>query len=175
MNATTWAANTNTKPWYRHRWPWLLMLGPATVLVAGGYTSWLALSGQDALVTDDYYRQGKAINQDLRRDRAAVSLGLAADMRYDPAERSLRGSLSAHGLAYASVVRIRLVHPTRPEKDLTFTAQTDVGGMFVLPLPELDRARWLVQIEDTQGKWRLRGTWSWPERKSIDIESEPSR
>ena len=22
-------------PWYKHRWPWLLMLGPATAMVVG--------------------------------------------------------------------------------------------------------------------------------------------
>ena len=177
MNATTWAANTNAnaKPWYRHRWPWLLMLGPAVVIVVGAYTSWLALSGQDALVTDDYYRQGKAINQDLRRDRAAASLGLTAAMRYDAFEGRLIGRLFAHELAYAATVLIRLVHPTRPERDLTFTTQTDAAGMFVLPLAELDRACWLVQIEDTQGNWRLRSDWAWPERQSIEIGGEQRR
>jgi len=27
-----------TKPWYRERWPWILMSGPAAVLVAGSAT-----------------------------------------------------------------------------------------------------------------------------------------
>ena len=35
-----------TKPdkWYRHPWPWLLMAGPAIVVVAGLYTLFLAVS-----------------------------------------------------------------------------------------------------------------------------------
>ena len=33
-------------PWWRHRWPWLLMAGPAVVLVAGSSTSYLAHATQ---------------------------------------------------------------------------------------------------------------------------------
>ena len=29
---------TIAKPWYREPWPWLLMLGPAVVVVAGFIT-----------------------------------------------------------------------------------------------------------------------------------------
>jgi hypothetical protein len=49
-SATTASATANmtaSTPWYRHRWPWLLMLGPAIVVIAGVAT--LAL----AIVTDD--------------------------------------------------------------------------------------------------------------------------
>ncbi len=45
---------TPITPWYREPWPWLLMSGPATVIVAGIYTSVLAFSGTDGLVADDY-------------------------------------------------------------------------------------------------------------------------
>jgi hypothetical protein len=44
------------------------MLGPSTVLAGGAFVAWLAIGHPDALVVDDYYKQGKAINQDLRRD-----------------------------------------------------------------------------------------------------------
>src|SRR3712207_6000995 len=84
------------KPWYKHRWPWLLMLGPAVVVVAGVYTTYLAFSQPDALVVDDYYKQGKAINQDLRRDRAAASMALEAMLRYDPATGKLAGTIASH-------------------------------------------------------------------------------
>jgi len=70
------ALDKQVAPWYKHRWPWLLMLGPFVVLVAGFVTMWISFSGADALVVDDYYKQGKAINQDLRRDRVASTLGL---------------------------------------------------------------------------------------------------
>jgi FixH len=66
------------KPWYREPWPWLLMAGPAIVVVAGFLTLGFALQSADGLVADDYYKQGKAINQTLARDVQARTLGYAA-------------------------------------------------------------------------------------------------
>eukprot|EP01036_Dinobryon_divergens_P015550 gene15550-21074_t len=48
---------TRSAPWYRHRWPWLLMAGPVAVIIAGLVTAWVAFTGADALVVDDYYKQ----------------------------------------------------------------------------------------------------------------------
>ncbi len=157
----------DSKPWYRHPWPWLLMLGPAVVLVAGFITMWISFSGADALVVDDYYKQGKAINQDLRRDHAAAALGLAATMRYDAADGVLQGQV--RGLGASVPVTILLVHPTVPAKDIRRTVRTDASGQFSLPLPLLERAHWQVQLEDAGRQWRLNGRWSWPEQKSTDI------
>ena len=43
-------------PWYREPWPWILMAGPATVVVAGIVTAWIAVANQDPLVVDNYYK-----------------------------------------------------------------------------------------------------------------------
>lgn len=157
----------DSKPWYRHRWPWLLMAGPAAVLVAGFITMWISFTGADALVVDDYYKQGKAINQDLRRDHAAATLGLSATMRYDAANGTLIGQV--HGLKEATSMSVLLVHPTVPEKDIRRTVQPTASGEFSLPIPLLERAHWQVQLEDEGRQWRLNGAWSWPEQKNIDI------
>ena len=60
-------------PWYRQRWPWLLMAGPALVVVASLYSGWLAVTSDDGVVADDYYKRGLSINRRLERvDRAAA-------------------------------------------------------------------------------------------------------
>ncbi len=159
--------SNDAKPWYRHPWPWLLMAGPFTVLVAGFITMWISFSGADALVVDDYYKQGKAINQDLRRDRAAAALGLSAYLRYDAANGVLTGRLQ--GLKQAGAVTVLLVHPTVPGKDIRHSVQANDAGEFKVQIPLLERAHWQVQLEDAERRWRLNGSWSWPAEKSIDI------
>src|SRR5688500_11075293 len=109
-------------PWYAQRWPWLLMLGPTLVILAGSFTIWIAFSHQDAMVVDDYYKQGKAINQDLRRDRAATALGLSASWRYDAAAGKLNGTLLSFGAPAAGKVQIHFSHATQPEKDFKVEA-----------------------------------------------------
>ena len=163
---------THSTPWYRHRWPWLLMAGPFVVVVAGFITMWISFSGADALVVDDYYTQGKAINQDLRRDRVAASLEWHLAIRYDAASGNLIGQLK--GKQAAPELILTLVHPTMPEKDMKRTLLPDASGVFKLPLPLMERAHWQVQLEDTARQWRLHGDWHWPDQKSIEIRADES-
>jgi len=166
-------AGVTGKPWYRHRWPWLLMLGPLAVLIAGAYTGWLAYRQPDALVASDYYKQGKAINQDLSRERAAASLGLSLKLHYDPAQGVLHGQLLSYGQPIAGAARLRLIHPTKPERDLALDVRPEQNGEFSVPLPELERARWQLQMENEHRNWRLSGNWAWPKEQAIVIASQP--
>ncbi|HEY4542722.1 MAG TPA: FixH family protein [Noviherbaspirillum sp.] len=156
-------------PWYRHRWPWLLMLGPGLVVLAGVHTMWLAFTYQDALVSGDYYKQGKAINQDLRRTDAAAALKLDAALRYEPATGTLAGHINSAGRPYAAPLVITLSHSTLPEKDVTLMVQPDQAGQFRIALPMLDMARWTVSIENAERDWRMAGRWMWPQETSVRI------
>ncbi len=159
--------------WFAHRWPWLLMLGPAIVVVAGSYTGYLAYSNADPLVVGDYYKRGKAINQDLRRDRAASERAMALTLDYDAASDQLKGSVSSKGAASSEALVLRLSHATLPQKDLSFVVQPDAQGRFSLPLPMLERSRWQVVVEGDKRDWRLEGHWSWPAQRSIEIKADP--
>jgi hypothetical protein len=160
-------------PWWRHRWPWLLMLGPAVVLVAGGYTGYLAYSRQDALVVGDYYKQGKAINQDLRRDRAATALGLHMVLRYEAGAELLSGRVAgAGGAAPGGGLQLHLAHATQPEKDIRVVLKPDRDGYFTVKLPHLERSRWTVLLEDEQRAWRLEGHWEWPQRRELSVQAD---
>ena len=70
-------------PWYRERWPWLLILGPAAVLVAGAITTWIAFASADGLVAEDYYKQGLGINRLLAREDTGRRLGVSADLEIE--------------------------------------------------------------------------------------------
>ena len=147
-------------PWYRHRWPWFIMLGPVAVMLATLVTVLLAVRQPDAMVVDDYYRQGKAINQDLRRDRMASALRLHAALRYDAAAGRLSGRLESFERPMAVPFRLLLAHPTQPDKDLALDAFPDAGGDFAVRLPALEMTHWQVVIEDEGRQWRLARSWS---------------
>jgi len=148
----------DNRPWYKERWPWLLMAGPAIVIVAGMTTLWLAISSNDGLVTDDYYKQGLAVNQSMQRDHYAASLGLRADlMRSDQNIRLLLGTESEHALP--AVIKLQLAHPTRAGHDQLIEMSADGPGLYTGKLTTNIMGRWLVSIEDPAGKWRLQGEW----------------
>ena len=73
---------TDTKPWYKHFWPWFLMALPAAVVVAGLSTAYIANRHADDLVVDDYYKDGLAINVQLAKKQRAAELGLSARLHF---------------------------------------------------------------------------------------------
>ena len=46
------------KPWYRHVWPWLLIVPPAAAVIGGSITLYLAVTRPDTLVRKDCFKDG---------------------------------------------------------------------------------------------------------------------
>ena len=44
---------SEAQPWYRHPWPWILMAGPAIVVVAGLVSAFLAITTFDGMVAEN--------------------------------------------------------------------------------------------------------------------------
>ena len=56
-------------PWWKFGHVWLVVAGPAIVVVASFVTLYLAVSGSDPIVSEDYYQRGIDINKTM--DHAA--------------------------------------------------------------------------------------------------------
>lgn len=52
-------------PWYRYGHVWMVIAGPAIVVVAALATGYIAMRGADPVVDADYYRHGTEINKTL--------------------------------------------------------------------------------------------------------------
>ena len=70
---------TQPRPWWRFGHVWMVIAGPALVVVASFITMYIAFVGQDPVVDEDYYRKGISINQTLSDNPA--SLAPAKDAR----------------------------------------------------------------------------------------------
>lgn len=107
-------------PWYRQRWPWLLMVPPLAAVIGGIVTIVLAVRSNDGMVADDYYKRGLAINVELSRSQRARELGLLAEVRAtgESAGDSVQVRLTGErALPAEAALRIRLVHPGRSGAD----------------------------------------------------------
>ena len=144
-------------PWYRQRWPWLLMLGPAIVVVAGISTAVIALETDDGLVADDYYKRGLGINQTLERASRSAALGLAAtvDVSADGAVVVVLDSASSAPKARPTSLRFRLAHPTRAGEDRAATLVPSAPGRYTGRVTPVHAGRWRVIVETDV--WRLPG------------------
>lgn len=54
-----------SKAWWHYGHAWLVFGGPAIVVVASLITVYIAVSGRDNLVDEDYYQSGININEKL--------------------------------------------------------------------------------------------------------------
>jgi hypothetical protein len=160
-------------PWYREPWPWLLMSGPAVVVVAGFATLYLAATTEDGLVFDDYYRQGLAINSTLAREERARVLGLSAILDLSPqrdaAQARLVGMTGPQGR-----LRLRFVHPTRVGRDQSVMLVPRPAETYASVLKPLDAGTWQVIIEDEVAGWRLAGTLL-PGQDRVELRPRPEK
>jgi len=158
--------NPAPRAWYREPWPWLLMLGPAIVIVAGLTTAYLAIVTSDGLVDDDYYKQGLTVNERAVHDRRAADLGLETELVLggdgDRIRALLRGK---EGLRLPETLRLNLVHPTRPGFDQKIILHSEGGGVYAGVVKPFV-GRWHVTLEDEGQEWRLFGDWRVTDKRS---------
>ena len=140
----------SSNPWWREPWPWLLMSGPAAVLVAGAVTTWIAFASADGLVAEDYYKQGLSINKRLAREEAAQRAGIDATVRLQ--DGKLRVELKGQS---PQAIFVHLAHATRAGYDQRLRLAPTGGGVYETTLPPLAAGRWRAAIEDPRGSWRI--------------------
>jgi uncharacterized protein len=64
------------QPWWKFGHVWLVIAGPAIVVVAGFVTLYIALRYPDPVIDDDYYRKGLEINKTLSNPAASLAPAL---------------------------------------------------------------------------------------------------
>jgi hypothetical protein len=71
-------SDTPARPWWRYPHVWLVISGPAVVVVASFITFYLAAVGKDPVVDEDYYRKGIEINKTLGDNPTSLAPALQA-------------------------------------------------------------------------------------------------
>ena len=145
----------HSKPWYREPWPWFLISLPATAVIAGLATVWIAYQSADGLVVGDYYKAGLAINQTLARDDAARALALVATLQGEAGALML--TLTGRLPAFPDQLTLTLAHPTRQGMDQTLMLSHAGGGRYRASMPAMPPGKWHAQLTDTASTWRLSG------------------
>lgn len=151
-------ATATSKPWYREPWPWILMSGPLAAVLAGSFTAYLAVVHEDALVADNYYKEGLAINRTLDEEHAASRGGYAAQLLFGGDGRRVRVQLTGKQ-AEQGALELRLVHPVRADLDVLVPLRQLQAGWYEGTMRLPPAARWMLQLENRTQGWRLTGEW----------------
>jgi hypothetical protein len=144
----------DTLPWYRQFWPWFLILLPASVVVAGLYTLYIANRHADDLVVDDYYQVGLAINRQLEKKQRAKDQGISAGLRFS-AETV---TVTTVGPVVAGELHLLMSHPLEADRDFGVTLSRIGEELYhgSLAQPVAPRWHWTLQLQTPDG-WRLDG------------------
>ena len=144
----------NKQSWAREPYVWLLLLFPLLAIIGGIATTWLAVSSDDGLVVDDYYKRGLEINRTLDRDRAAQGYGLKSIIHTTEDDRKIRLILQGNRLfTPPELITVHLLHPTRSGHDRELLLEHSGNGTYHGNLPPLIKGNWHVLIEAQD--WRV--------------------
>ena len=130
----------------------------------------LAILTDDGLVIDDYYQDGKHINQVLACDEAARDWQTQVHVVFDLEMRVLSADLSSNDMAQVDTLACRLMHPTRSDFDQQLTLYRGPDGCLHGDFVGLTEARWIVQV-GTQ-HWHLVGRIDLTQNAMLDLSPQ---
>ncbi|MDX1756568.1 MAG: FixH family protein [Marinobacter sp.] len=148
-------------PWYRQPWFWFLLIFPTAAILWCAVMITVAINTENAMVTDDYSKEGKAINLELARDTRAAELGLVANLDFSGQQVQVVLTSDAADTAYPYLV-LQVFHPTLEERDRTIqlspVSEQDYAGQ----LPRDMDGRWYLDLRGPDNDWRLKGEMTLP-------------
>ena len=151
-------------PWYKHFWPWFIIVLLGTVVTASKFTLHLASQGDDSLVLDGSGGTDVVTERNLAAQMNAMDLGLSAELVVDADTGNVQVTLTSGSLAEnPPTLDLWVSHPTfadRDERTKVTTAPPDANGRLTWVGTLLDMPigkRYLVLSDGDN--WRLNGVW----------------
>jgi len=135
--------STLVEPWYKQFWPWFIMALPASAVVAGLITVFIAFDNADSLVVDDYYKAGLAINDQIQQQENAATYGYAAILRRLPDNRLFLKFDNA--VPDVDSLVLDWTHPLIANKDFSIVLHRQLDGSYQNK-----------SEHDLSGQWKLR-------------------
>jgi len=149
---------------------WAVIGIPAATVVASAVTLMMAYGGAEPELPERYAWEGAALDLDVARAARARALDLGARLEFRddgrvvlqlvaPARADRSSTADAAIGAAPRALTLHLTHATRPalDRSVTLTPAAEVGRFEGRIGGALPAARWLVQLDDDRGGWRLRG------------------
>lgn len=158
---------TDTKPWYKYPWLWLLIMIPAVSVTLSFTMLWVAINNKDPEVEGDWHKNRKAIEQDFSRNNYASALTISASLSITGQQLTLRVD-SPYDLdkdARTDTLNVTLSHPTNQAKDITLTLKKAPDGTYTTPFDSSLSGRYYIAIGNS--------VWQLSDMVILPLESTP--
>jgi len=132
-------------PWYRQFWFWFVF-GPLIfiILMCGVFVT-VAFKNSDDVVTDNYYKVGRMINQTLAQDEKAAELGLIAKVKIDQLTGDVLVSLSGKH-SFPKQLLLFLDNPAKAIKDQRILLTEIAAGEYRGELDTAIEYNWYISL-----------------------------
>ena len=169
----------DTDPWYRQFWPWFIIALPASAVVAGFYTLWLAMQTSDSLVIRSDDGMQVVTERNTAAEQEAARLGLAAiiDIGLDTGTVAV-ALLSESGVNAQASLSLRMRHPTMASRDavvelLPAIPDADGNPVWAGHFVSTPADRRYVTLSSGD-RWRLSGEWSGDSTFRLQATGQPA-
>lgn len=157
---------SNSTAWYKNGWVWLIIALPALTVVAGIATVVITSLNQPEMVVDDYYKKGKAINQELTLYQAYNDSGIELEVRLEEQRFELKASEKLSG------IKVNLVHSTQGKRDLNFVMTPNGVGTYTKSLETALTGKWTIFVEPMDGAWKVQQKLAFPNSSWTKLVAE---
>lgn len=167
------------KPWYREFWAWFILTPLIVVVPVSLYTVFLAVYHADDRVVDNYYQEGRMINQRMDEDLAAARIGLIADIRFDQDIGEMTVQLHHQQSVFPTQIHLELSHPSDQALDHQLSLQHIAKGHYQTELHGTLSYRWYLRLRSDSASantvgdpWRLRGEIDFSTQSSVRLHAQ---
>lgn len=147
--------HASEEPWYKQFWPWFLIFLPLSAVVAGITTIFIAQNNAVALVSDNYYKDGLAINQNKLLEKNAIELGITADLLVTNGSSICTIQLTGkHN--NPSEITLTLLHPTLANLDQKIQLPKISNNVYQLDCTLPIKGKWYISITNPTRTWKIK-------------------
>lgn len=160
------------KTWYREPWVWFIIFLPA-MSVIGGISTYIVFSqNAPSLVSEDYYKDGKKINQDLTKYQKALDKNITFNI--DISDDSAVFTKVSGDIADNAALKISFFHVTLAEHDREMMITANANGQYRVTIPEnMLTGKWRVRVESFDSQWRVQETIQYPLSETVLLTGDP--
>ncbi|GAC29295.1 FixH family protein [Brumicola pallidula] len=158
---------SDIKPWYKQFWPWFLICIPLSSFIVGGFVVSFATDGTNTLVVDDYYKEGKAINERLGKIEEAQTLNITTQLNINNDFISVEFLSGAPQTKQA--LKLDFYHVTLAERDFQVLLSADANGIYRAETDTLVNGKWRLRLTPLDESWKVQKTLILPTSMAISF------
>jgi hypothetical protein len=140
--------DSETKPWYRQFWCWFVFAPLIIIIIVCAFTVSIAVRNSDDVIIDNYYKEGRMINQTFDQDKRARALELEAEINFDRENGEIRlvfGDKSANQTLPDTLLLV-MSHPAKQDLDQFINLSTTGKNQYRGELTERPENAWYLLV-----------------------------